>query len=282
MALTNEIRSVVAPRRRRAFTLVELLVVIGIIALLVSILLPAMQSARRQANIVKCMSNLRQVGVAFTLYEGDFKGMWPAAVHHKSGTPTILEPEIRWPDMIKKYIFKAQGIKYDNLDEFKHNSVIWGCSEWQGSQARLGTYDAFAEKVRIGYGMSVLHVEGNTRTSLHIASGTSGKYLPAAKWRKRGSERGLMADSVTHIVDTPSVFSVSGSLWQPFDGAYMPPSAGFFSVDGARHAKSGIKKKDTAKGRYMNMLFCDGHVATVSVVEAWNAINNPGYSAERR
>ena len=269
-------------RSFRAFTLVELLVVIGIIALLVAILLPTLQAARRQANTVKCMSNLRQIGVAFTLYEGDFKGMWPVAVHHGSGTPKIAEPEIRWPDMIKKYIFRAQGVKYDNLDEYKNNSVIWGCSEWTGSMERIGTYNAFAEKVRVGYGMSVWHVEGNTRTSLDVRAGSPGKYLPSAKWRKRGSERGLMADSVTHIVDIPTVFSVTSSLWQPFDGAYLPGNQGFISVDGARHAKSGIKKIDTARGRYLNMLFCDGHVATVSVTDAWNAINNPGERRERK
>ena len=71
--------------RPRAFSLVELLVVIGIISVLISILMPALNRARVQARMVTCQSNLRQIGQALTMYAGQHKGrplpVWPWSWH---------------------------------------------------------------------------------------------------------------------------------------------------------------------------------------------------------
>ena len=73
-------------RGQTGFTLVELLVVIGIIALLIALLLPALGRARESANQVVCLSNLRQLGMSFVMYANQNQGRFPGASPQTSGT----------------------------------------------------------------------------------------------------------------------------------------------------------------------------------------------------
>ena len=279
-------RSARNTRRHSGFTLVELLVVIGIIALLIAILLPTLSQARRQANATKCLSNLRQVGLAFQLYATEHKGVWPAAVHHPSAEHIRIDEERRWPDLIAKYVHAQQNFNYsDDISKIRQNSIIWGCPEW----TKVDEYveGNFNDKVRTGYGMNYYNsyfeggglLNGTTYILKDSAGKPRGVYTKQSHWTK-SSERGLIADSITHVITTPPMFGPTGKM-MPFDyGPSEPPSksvpAGTFYVDATRHLKPGVTKRQAWNQKGLNMLFCDGHAEPVSVKEAWNAIVNPG------
>lgn len=87
--------------RPPAFTLVELLVVIGIIAVLIGILLPVLSRARAAANSVKCLSNLRQLGLATAMYAGEHGNYLPY--------PTIsLGEGFLWFNVLDPYLQQAE------------------------------------------------------------------------------------------------------------------------------------------------------------------------------
>src|SRR3954454_11518731 len=97
--------------RRRGFTLVELLVVIGIIALLISILLPALSGARQSAKDVQCASNIRQLCTALMNYATENKRKYPPAINTLIPTPPAGQPTANlWYDFDRIGRYMPKGV----------------------------------------------------------------------------------------------------------------------------------------------------------------------------
>lgn len=130
---------------RGAFTLVELLVVIGIIALLIAILLPVLSKARAAANRVACLSNEKQLFNGILLYCNDNRGWFPTCAEPEDGTAFAQAPDdwIWWEanrNLDDSAIAKYLGIGGDPLrrllrcpaDSFENRKTFPGISKGQG------------------------------------------------------------------------------------------------------------------------------------------------------
>jgi prepilin-type N-terminal cleavage/methylation domain-containing protein len=121
-----------ASSRRLAFTLIELLVVIAIIAILAAMLLPALSRAKQAGQKSDCLSNLRQIGVSFSMYLNDGNDRFFDRRDLKSSLPGGYHPWSSWPPSDPRTGWGPVVLQADGA-----NATIWSCPACAVSKAGM-------------------------------------------------------------------------------------------------------------------------------------------------
>lgn len=128
-----------------AFTLIELLVVIAIIAILAAILFPVFAQAREKARQTSCLSNLKQLGLAFEQYKTDYDGMYPINRERVASDPpsSTAEETVSWAELVEPYVKNGKVENADGSTSFSQG--VYHCPSDSGKVGPSYSLNAWFE-----------------------------------------------------------------------------------------------------------------------------------------
>ena len=224
-------------RRKKncAFTLIELLVVIAIVALLASLLLPALTAAKRNARFASCKSNLHQIGVALTMYVSDFTAYPPSDLLELAGASSPSP----WADLIEPNLSgsKTNANVTDPIFQCPSDHKSYG---YNGSGVDPSLFGASGLGLG-GTNFGTVSVDMVNPILTHVPLREAKVIVP--------SDMIAIGDPGMRFKDG-YVIAVSGGIGFDDTVSFPSPQSEQYLVDDA-------KKRHGSKA---NVVFCDGHV----------------------
>lgn len=223
--------------RKNIFTLIELLITIAIIAILASILLPALNAARDKAGATTCMNILNSLGKFALFYQDDYDGWIPAI--NSAGDLS----DLRWVYQLRPYAKLEPG----HIDYWSNGFI---CPK--ATLARTTPSASYPDCSMLGYSYGI-NREG----------------LPSSVEHRNGAYRGIRNTQVNR--PSSKLMLADGTDWMVcYERANK---AIYYDVYGEAYASSYNNMPAYRHGERLNAIFFDGHVASLSSRELWDGSN---------
>ncbi len=246
--------------RRLAFTLVELLVVVAVIAILAAMLLPALSGAKASALVVACMNNERQMGIALNMYVGEN--------HAYPYLSAYWDLNFRWEDALHIY----DPLSWTNRN--RHCPAYRGVIAMR-STSLPGYPGSYAYNGYGSVGMEKLLL--NEQRSLGLGSdNTGGEAVGQPFFSKPVTEAQVKAPSEMFAISDARLRNTDEFFPGQWEGEdYMDCELIIPLTSG--HSLYSQFQQPPQHGLHFNVLFCDGHVAPVNRLQLFNPTNTAMY-----